>query len=99
MDWSRGFSASYILMTVNPTTWEDKQEFPIIKGSVDSDISADLLVSADVTMDQPIGERWVRVYLIAVQNGGAERIPIFTGLTSEPSKKIKGNITTYNMSC
>jgi len=99
MDWSKGFSASYVLMTVNPTTWEDEQEYPIIEGSVDSDISADLLVSADVVMDQPIGEKWVRVYLIATQNGGAERVPIFTGLTSEPSRKIKGKTTTYNMSC
>ena len=29
MDWSKGFSASYIMMQVNPQTWEDEGEIPL----------------------------------------------------------------------
>ena len=41
MDWSKGFSASYIMMQVNPQTWEDEGEIPITGGKIDRDILSD----------------------------------------------------------
>ena len=61
MDWSKGFSARYILTTVDPKTWTDQQEFEFTEGSIDRDSTSDLRESASVTMTEKItdSECWV----------------------------------------
>ena len=46
MDWSKGFSARYILTTVDPKTWTDQKEFEFTEGSIDRDSTSDLRESA-----------------------------------------------------
>lgn len=69
MDWSKGFSARYILTTVDPKTWTDQKEFEFTEGSIDRDSTSDLRESASVTMTEKItdSECWVRIYLQATQ--------------------------------
>ena len=99
MNWKKGYSASFLAMRVNPKTWQDLEEIKILDGSISRDDSSDLLESASVTMTEAVGEIWVRIYLVARQNGEAARVPLFTGLTSEPTRNIRGNHESYDVEC
>lgn len=101
MDWSKGFSARYILTTVDPKTWTDQQEFEFTEGSIDRDSTSDLRESASVTMTEKItdNECWVRIYLQAIQGGSGAKVALFTGLTAFPERKLDGVRETYNIDC
>ena len=104
MDWSRGYSASYYLSVVDPDTWLDNGErIEIISGSIRRTIS-DLLESASIkTTDYFINrEEWVRVYMTAKQSkqsNGSDRVALFTGLASAPSRDFNGRLETNTLSC
>ena len=56
--------------------------------------------SADITcINYNDRENYVRLYLDVQQNGAAEHIPIFTGLTSAPSQDIDGILETNKIEC
>ena len=99
MDWSKGFSASYIMMQVNPQTWEDEGEIPITGGKIDRDIESALIESASVETTAELGERWIRLYLVAKQGESAERVPLFTGLTSSPTRALEGYNPSFSVDC
>ena len=100
INFSNGISATYYVSRVNPQTWADAGEISIISGSISKKADSDLVVSADITVNEDIGtEEWVRVYLIASQGGAKERVPLFTGIVSSPSRSIKGNTQTRKLDC
>ena len=99
MDWQHGFSATYCLMTVNPETWADDEELGIIEGTIERDAEADLIESASITLAEPVGEIWIRLYLQARQESDSEKVALFTGLTSSPERKLDGHRITYPVEC
>ena len=99
MDWSKGFTAEYKLFKVDPSTWDDLEELPLISGSISRSMTDSLLESASIEINNYIGETWVRVYLIARQGGDIVREPIFTGLTSSPSRSLNGKRQTFDVDC
>lgn len=99
MRWESGFSASYRAYIVDPTTWEDTDEIEITGGTISRDSGDDLLESASLDVREKLGETWVRVYLIAEQDGGTVRVPLFTGLTSSPSRDLDGLRESFSVDC
>lgn len=99
MNWAAGFSATYRAYRVNPDTWEDETEIPVVSGSITRDMDDDLIDSASIVLRKAVGEIWIRIYLIAEQNGGTERIPLFTGLTSAPTRDLDGTRESYAVDC
>ena len=100
VDFSRGISATYYATRVNPQTWSDAGEISIISGEVTKNASSSIVVSADISVNEEMGaEDWIRVYMIAEQNGSKERVPIFTGIVSSPSRDINGNTETRKLDC
>lgn len=100
VNFSNGISATYYATRVNPRTWSDAGEIPIISGSVTKNAKSNLVVSADVSVREDIGtEEWIRLYMIAEQGGAKERVPLFTGIVSSPSRDIKGNAETRKLDC
>lgn len=100
INYSNGLSATYYAARVNPQTWADAGEINIISGSISKNADSDLVVSADISVDEDIdAETWIRVYMIAEQSGAKERIPLFTGIASSPSRNIKGNTETRKLDC
>ena len=100
INYSNGISATYYVSKVDPHTWADAGEISIISGSISKKADSDLVQSADITVNEDIGaEQWVRVYLIASQSGAKQRVPLFTGITSSPSRNIKGNTETRKLDC
>lgn len=100
MDWSKGFSASYYMMAVDPVTWADTEHIEITGGSVSRTISG-LRQSADLSCTdfKPETERWIRVYLDASQDGDAAHEPLFTGLAAVSEENIDGVLSTYPVDC
>lgn len=100
VDFSKGLSASYYASKVDPETWADAEEIPIISGRITKSASSDLVVSADISVNEEVGpEEWVRIYMIAEQSGMKERVPLFTGIVSSPSRDIKGATETRKLDC
>lgn len=100
IDWNNGFSATYYATRVDVATWSDTDEVPIVSGSISRDAGSDLVESADITVKKDLGvEEWIRIYLIAEQGGAKERVPLFTGLVSSPSRDINGNYETHQLDC
>jgi len=100
INYSNGISATYYAARVNPQTWADAEELPIVSGKITKKASSSLVVSADITVREDIGpDEWIRVYMIAEQGGARERIPLFTGIASNPKREIKGNTQEYDMDC
>ena len=100
INYNNGISATYYAARVNPQTWADAGEVPIISGSISKNASSEIIESADITISSDIGaEEWLRVYMVAEQEGTKERIPLFTGIASSPSRDIKGNTETRKLDC
>ena len=100
INYSNGISASYYAARVNPHTWTDAGEISIISGNITKKADSDLVVSADITVNDDIGtEEWVRIYMIAEQAGEKERVPLFTGIVSSPKRDINGIRETRKLEC
>lgn len=100
MNWAKGFSASYRMTIVDPTTWRDTEVIQIKDGSIKKTESS-LMESADVTCVKyrKNAERWVRIWLDAKQGESAEHIPLFTGLAVSPDRDINGLTETNAVQC
>lgn len=100
VDFSKGISARYYATRVDPRTWADAGEIAIISGDITKNVSSEIVVSAALKVSEDIGtEDWIRIYMIAEQDGAKERVPIFTGIVSSPSRDIKGNAETRALDC
>lgn len=100
MDWSKGFSSRFIARTVDPHTWGDTEEIEVTGGTISRDSTTDLVESASLTVTQPVGEQWIRVYLIAEQEGQKTcREALFTGLATTPERSINGRREENSLDC
>jgi hypothetical protein len=100
MDWSKGFSAAYIMQTVDPATWRDTNVIQITGGTIKRELTGKR-ESADVDCKGiEIGvERWVRIYLETQQDGASARTALFTGLATSPADEYEGNARSNTLSC
>ena len=100
MDWSKGFSAAYIMQTVDPATWRDTGVIQITGGTIKRELTGKR-ESADVDCKGiEIGvERWVRIYLETQQDGASARTALFTGLATSPADEYEGNARSNTLSC
>lgn len=100
INYSNGITATYYVTRVDPQTWADAGEISIISGTVTRNAGSSLVTSADLTVSEDIGaEEWIRIYLIAEQNGEKERVPLFTGIVASPAREINGNSETRKLEC
>lgn len=100
MNWERGFTAAYHACLVDPITWEDMEQFDIISGSI-SRTGTGLRQSADIgCVDYKHGtDKWLRIWMDVRQEGSAEHIALFTGLTSSPERQIDGTLHEITVQC
>lgn len=92
-DWTASMTRTYEYYTVDPGTWKDVKKLnSVISCSIDRDSSADTLGSASFEIKELIGECYVRVYLITLQNGVKERHPLGTFLVQTPTANHDGKM-------
>lgn len=100
MDWTKSKTTAYYGYVIDPATWRETEVFQITGGKI-SRQEGGLRDSANINcVNYPEGrEDYVRIYMDVEQAGGAEHIPIFTGLTSAPSRNINGIYETVTLQC
>ena len=99
MDWGKGFTASYYANIVDAKTWRDIHPLKLVDGSI-SRSDTGLRSSADITCtNYNDGEQYIRIYLDVQQNGRSAHVPMFTGLTSAPSRDIDGTVESNAIEC
>lgn len=97
-NWSESMQQTFEYYIVDPGTWKDKKKVDTIKSStVNRDRSADTLGSASFDITESLGECYIRIYLITIQNGVTEKHPLGTYLIQTPSTKFDGKNMSVTM--
>ena len=98
IDWTKSMQQTFEYYRVNPLTWKDATKLDMVKScTINRDSEADTLGSATIDVDEMVGESYVRVYLIAVQNGETDKRPLGTFLIQTPSTSFDGKVKTVSV--
>ena len=98
IDWTQSMSQTYEFYKVNPETWTDTIRITTVtKCNIKRDMNVQTLGSASITLTEPLGECYIRIYLIAVQNGERERVALGTYLFQPSSSSYDGKYKTIPM--
>lgn len=98
IDWSRSMTRTYEYYEVDPNTWKDIKPIQNIKSStINRDSSAETLGSATIDVTDLVGECYIRIYLIAIQNEIESKIPLGTFLVQTPSSSFDGKVRNVSM--
>jgi hypothetical protein len=83
---------------VDPTTWKDIEKIDeVISSTITRDSTAETLGSATFEITSPVGECYIRVYLVTIQNGVRTRYPLGTFLVQTPSSNFDGKISKVSL--
>ena len=84
-NWKEAMQQTFEYYIVDRNTWKDAKPLTNVKScSITRDLDTDTLGSASFELTDSIGECYVRVYLITIQNGVKERHPLGTFLVQTP---------------
>lgn len=97
-DWTKTMQQTFEYYIVDPGTWKDKEKLETVKkSSIKRDSEAETLGSASIDITESVGEAYVRIYLITIQNGVTEKHPLGTFLVQTPSSSFDGKIRNVSM--
>lgn len=97
-DWTKSMQQTYEYYTVDPGTWKDVKRLDTVKScSISRDEDVETLGSATIGITESVGECYIRVYLITIQNGIEEKHPLGTFLVQTPSSSFNGKIRDVTM--
>lgn len=90
-DWLASMQHTYEYYTVDPGTWKDIKRLDNVKTcTISRDSETETLGSATLDTTESLGECYIRVYLVTIQNGVKERHPLGTFLVQTPSSSFDG---------
>ncbi|MCM1363384.1 MAG: phage tail protein [Ruminococcus sp.] len=97
-DWSASMQQTYEYYVVDPGTWKDVKKLDNVKSSsVSRDVDAETLGSASINITDAVGECYIRIYLITIQNGIREKFPLGTVMVQTPSSGFDGKVRDVTM--
>ena len=97
-DWLSSMQQTFEYYTVDPNTWKDVDKLTNVKScTITRDLEVETLGSATIDVTESIGESYVRVYLITIQNGVTEKHPLGTFLVQTPASSFNGKIRNVTM--
>lgn len=97
-DWSLSMQQTFEYYIVNPITWKDTKRIDTVKScTITRDLETETLMSADFNINESIGEKYIRVYLITIQNGIREKHPLGTFLVQTPSINFNGKVQSTSL--
>lgn len=97
-NWTESMQQSFEYYIVDPNTWADTKKLDNVKScSISRDLEAVTLGSATIDVTESVGECYIRVYLITIQNGVTEKYPLGTFLVQTPSSSFNGRIRNVSM--
>lgn len=97
-NWNESMQQTYEYYVVDPITWTDETRLDTVRSStITWDLSTDTLGTATIDADSDLGEKYVRIYLVTIQNGVKERTVLGTFLVQTPSTEFDGKISKVSM--
>lgn len=97
-DWLSSMQQTFEYYVVDPGTWKEYRMLDNVKScSITRDAEAETLGSATIDVTNSVGECYIRVYLITIQNGVKERHPLGTFLVQTPSSNFDGKMQNVAM--
>ena len=98
VDWRASMQQTFEYYVVDPDTWKDVEMLNQVKScTINRDSQVETLGSATIDITNLVGECYIRVYLVTVQNGVKERHPLGTFLVQTPSSNFDGRIRSVSM--
>ena len=98
IDWRSSMQQTFEYYIVDPATWRETDRIQtMVSCEITRDTSQDTLGSATFECTEILGECYIRVYLVAIQNGERARFPLGTFLVQTPSIKFDGKINTVSL--
>ena len=97
-DWTSTMQQTFEYYVVDPGTWKDKKKIDtVISSRISRDLEAETLGSASISITESLGECYIRMYLITIQNGIRERHPLGTYMVQTPSYSFDGKVKNITM--
>lgn len=97
-DWLSSMQQTYEYFIVDPGTWKETKRLDSVKScTINWDAEAETLGSATIDVTETLGECYIRIYLVTVQNGVTDRFPLGTFLVQTPSSDFDGKIQNVSM--
>lgn len=97
-DWLSSMEQTFEYYVVDPGTWKDVSRIDHVTScTIRRDLEAGTLGSATISTTDDIGECYVRIYLVTIQNGVKERHPLGTYLIQSPAVGFDGRIQSVTM--
>lgn len=97
-DWTKSMQQTFEYYVVDPGTWRDTKLLDNVKScTISRDSEAETLGSATINITESVGESYIRVYLVTIQNGVKEKHPLGTFLVQTPTSSYNGKIREVSM--
>ena len=97
-NWQESMQQTFEYYTVDPNTWKDVSKLYNVKScTINRDADVETLGSATIDVTESIGESYIRVYLITLQNGVKEKFPLGTFLVQTPSSTFNGKVRNVTL--
>lgn len=98
-DWTKSMQQSFEYYVVDPNTWRDTTLLTTVKtgSTISRDSEAETLGSSTINVVDMLGECYIRIYLVTVQNGVTEKHPLGTFLVQTPSSSSDGKVKDVTM--
>ena len=97
-NWTESMVQSFKYYIVDPGTWRDTKEIKVVKScSISRDVDAETLGSAAIDVTESLGECYVRIYLVTIQDHIEEKHPLGTFLIQTPSSNFDGKIENISV--
>ena len=97
-DWLSSMQQTFEYYVVDPGTWRDVRLIDnVLACTISRDLEAETLGSAAFDVTGAMGECYIRVYLVTIQNGVRERHPLGTFLVQTPSFTFNGRVQTMSI--
>lgn len=97
-NWTESMQQTFEYYIVDPGTWQDIRQLSNVKSaSITWDSESSTLGSATIDIEESIGEAYIRIYLITIQNGVREKHALGTFLVQTPSTSFDGKTKSISM--
>lgn len=98
IDWTQSMTQTFEYYVVDPGTWKDMYPLRNVKSSnITRERESDTLGSATLEISDTLDECYIRIYLIALQNGEKEKVPLGTFLVQSPSITFNGRVPSMSL--
>lgn len=97
-DWRRSMQQTFEFYIVDPDSWKDTKPYKNVTScTITRDNTLETLGSATFDVTESVGECYIRVYLITIQDGITEKHPLGTYLVQTPNSSFDGKVRTVSM--